>query len=69
MTQTLFPLSNVQIELLQLYTTDLSETELIELKALLAQFYADKSISLANQIWEEKGLTDEDMDKWLNGLS
>lgn len=32
---------------------------------MLAQFYADKSIKLANQVWDEKGLTDEDMDKWL----
>ncbi len=69
MTQSLFPLSNVQIELLKIFSTDLSEKDLVELKSLLAKFYAEKSIELANQVWDEKGLTDADMDKWLNELS
>lgn len=69
MTQSLFPLSNVQIELLKIFSTDLSEPDLVELKSLLAKFYAEKSIELANQVWEEKELTDADMDKWLNELS
>jgi hypothetical protein len=59
-------LSNVQIELLKLYATDLSEEDLQELKNQLAQFYARKSIQAANEAWQQKGLTQEDMDKWLN---
>jgi hypothetical protein len=66
MTRLSLPLSNVQIELLKLYSTDLSEDELRDLKLLLAHFFAEKSIALANKIWDEKGLTDEDMDRWLN---
>lgn len=66
MTELSLPLSNVQLELLKLYSTDLSEDDLKELKSLLARFYAEKSIKLANQVWDEKGLTDEDMDKLLN---
>lgn len=66
MTELSLPLSNVQIELLKLYSTNLSEEDLKELKILLAQFFAEKSIRLANKIWDEKGLTDEDMDEWLN---
>jgi hypothetical protein len=66
MTELSLSLSNVQLELLKLYSTDLSEDDLKELKSLLARFYAEKSIKLANQIWDEKGLTDEDMDKLLN---
>ncbi len=60
------PLTNVQLELLKLYSTNLSENDLKELKDQLAQFYAKKSIDLANKAWNEKGLTNEDMDKWLN---
>lgn len=60
------PLSNVQLELLKLYATDLSEEDLKELKDTLAKFYAKKSIQLANRVWKEKGLTNEDMDAWLN---
>jgi len=60
------PLSNVQIELLKLYSTDLSEEDLQELKSLLADFYAKKSIHQANLIWDEKGFSDVLMNKWLN---
>lgn len=55
------PLSNVQVELLKLYGTNLSVTDLEDLKNVLAKFYADKAIVQANQIWDERGLTDADM--------
>jgi hypothetical protein len=64
-----FPLSNVQMELMKLYSTNLSDKEFAELKDVLAKFYADKAISKANEIWDEKGLTDADMEKWLNEKS
>jgi len=64
-----YPLSNIQVELLKLFSTNLSDQELIELKNLLARFYADKATSKADAIWDEKGLTNEDMDKWLNSKS
>jgi hypothetical protein len=50
-------LSNVQIELLKLFATDLSEEEL---RDPLAQFHACKSVGKANEAWQEKGLTQED---------
>jgi len=66
MTELKLPLSNVQLELLKLFATDLSEEDLQELKLMIARFFAERSIRMADQVWEEKGLTDEDMDKWLN---
>lgn len=63
------PLSNVQLELLKLYATDLSEEDFDELRTTLAKFYANKSIQLANQVWEEKDLSNEDMDAWLHEKS
>jgi hypothetical protein len=60
------PLTNVQMELMKLYSTGLSDKDLEELKNVLAKFYADKAISQANAIWDKKGLTDDDMEKWLN---
>ena len=59
-------LSNVQVELLKLFNTDLSELELKELKVLLVNFYAQKSIEAANEAWKDKGLSNQDMDNWLN---
>ena len=64
-----YPLTNVQIELMRLFNTNLSENDLAELKDLLSRFYANKAISQADSIWDERGLTDEDMDKWLNEKS
>jgi hypothetical protein len=60
------PLSNVQLELLKLYSTNLSEKELQELKDQLANFYAKKAIQLANNVWDKKGYTNDDMDLLLN---
>ncbi len=64
-----FPLSNAQVELMKLYGTNLSNSDLEELKSLLARFYANKAIVQSNEIWDEKGLTDRDMESWLNQKS
>jgi len=69
MNQIKFPLSNVQMELIKLYATDLSNTDLLELKQLLAKFYAEKSIKAADKVWDEKGYTADDMDRLLKELS
>ena len=69
MNTTSAPLSNIQIELLKLFSTNLSDGELKELKGVLAEFYARKSIQWGNQIWIEKGLTSKNMDDWLNERS
>ena len=61
-----YPLTNVQIELMKLFSTGLSDKELIELKDLLSGFYANKAIAEADAIWDVRGLTDDDMEKWLN---
>ena len=61
-----YPLSNVQVELMKLFSTNLSDNELIELKNMLSAFYANKAIAQADAIWDKKGLTDQDMDMWLN---
>lgn len=60
------PLSNVQLELLKLYSTNLSEKDILELKDVLARFYAEKSIELANNVWQQKGYSSEDMNSILN---
>ena len=60
------PLTNTQLEILKLYATELSEQDLQELRGILADFYAKKSIQKADQLWNEQGLSNEDMDQWLN---
>lgn len=64
-----FPLTNMQIELMKLYSTNLSDKDLEDLKNILTKFYADKAISGANEIWDNRNLTDADMENWLNEKS
>jgi hypothetical protein len=63
------PLTNLQVELMKLYSTNLSDKDFEDLKNVLAKFYADKSISLSNELWDERGLTNTDMEEWLNEKS
>ena len=60
------PLSNLQIELLQLYSQDVSEEDLIAIKRLLAKYFADRASDEMDMLWEERGWTNETMDKWLS---
>jgi hypothetical protein len=64
-----YPLSNIQVELLKLFSTNLTDKDIVELKDLLSGFYADKAIAKADNIWDEMKLSDQDMDKWLNKKS
>ena len=59
-------LSNMQLELLKIYSTNLSPKDLRELKKILAGFFAQKAIKQADRIWDEQKLTNEDMNKWLD---
>jgi len=39
----------------------LTEQDLLEIKRLLAQYFMDKASDLADQVWDEKGLTEEEI--------
>lgn len=60
------PLTNLQMEILELYSTNLDENELNELKTMLAKFYAAKAVQEADRLWDERNLSDQDMERWLN---
>ena len=59
-------LSNIQLELLKLYSTDIKEEELLEIKSYIANFFSKKAVQEADKLWDENSLTNEDMDRWLN---
>ena len=60
------PLSNLQQELLKLYSSDIEEADLLHIKTYLARYFADKAIGEADTIWQQKGYTNATMDQWLN---
>jgi len=59
-------LSNLQLELLKIYSKDVSNSELNDIKALLANYFAKKAVNKADKIWNEKNYDNSLMDKWLN---
>lgn len=59
------PLSNVQLELLKTFSYHLSDKELIDFKNMIAQYFAQRATELADQVWDKKGWTDEDVDQML----
>ena len=60
------PLSNLQQELLKIYGSNISDADLLHIKSYLARYFAGKAISEADNIWEQKGYSNELMNQWLN---
>lgn len=61
------PLTNLQLELLKIYSFDIDEEQLLEIKNLLAKYFAEKATSEADRLWDERGWTNETMEDWLKG--
>jgi hypothetical protein len=59
-------LSNMQVELLKLYSNGVSEKHLFEIKLMLSNFFAQKATEAMDKLWDEKGLTEQDMINWTN---
>jgi hypothetical protein len=59
-------MSNIQLELLKLYASNISEAELLDIQHLMAEYFAKRSVSAADALWDERGLTQTDMKAWLN---
>ncbi len=59
-------LSNVQIELLKLYSNDVKDEQLEEIKLLLGKYFAKKATEAMDEVWAEKNLSEQDMIKWAN---
>ena len=61
------PLTNVQRELLDVFALDVPESDLIELRRVLARFFADRATDAIDQAIRERGLTDADISAWAEG--
>ncbi len=59
-------LSNLQVELLKLYSNGVAEKNLHEIKLMLANYFAEKASDAMDEVWEEKNLTAQDMIDWTN---
>lgn len=59
-------LSPLQLELLKVYSFNPTEEELLQIKEILARFFAKRFTDRVAQAAEAKGITDDDLDRWLN---
>jgi hypothetical protein len=60
------PLTNVQLELLKIFSHQLSDNELVDLKKILVSFFSKRLIKEADRVWEEKGWDEQEVEKILN---
>jgi hypothetical protein len=59
------PLSNVQAELLKLFSANVPDNDLLELKKMMAKFLLEKARDHADKIWDDKGYTDQTLQQIL----
>lgn len=60
------PLTNLQYELLKFFQYEVQEQELMDIKQLLAEYFAKKTMDEMDKHWQENNLSNETMDAWLN---
>ena len=60
------PLSALQQELLELYAHQTTNTELLDIKNMLAQYYANKAMDAMDSLCEERRYTNDTMIEWAN---
>lgn len=59
-------LSNIQLELLKVFSVDLSDDQLREIKDLLVKYFADKVTGEMDKLFEENNWGEDQIDKWSN---
>lgn len=60
------PLTNLQVELLKLFSRNLKETQLLEIKQMIARYLFEQARIEADRIWDEKHYSQKDIDRWAN---
>ena len=59
-------LTKAQIELLALFAREVPDEDWMEIRRLIARYFADKATHAADTVAEEKGWTEEDFERMLN---
>jgi hypothetical protein len=59
-------LNSVQLHLLKMFSRPVNETDLLEIKSLLSNYYAKKVDEEADKLWSEKKMNQDSIKKLLN---
>lgn len=60
------PLTNLQVELLKLFSRQIPDADLLAIRDMIAQYLLEKSFEYADEAWEEKGYTVESFQEKIN---
>lgn len=64
--QTINKLSNIQLELLKLFTTNISDSEVLDIKQLIVNYYAQKIDNELDTLWEQRQYNANTISTWAN---
>lgn len=59
-------LNKNQIEILKLFSREMEEEDMLAIKRLIVKYLGEKITRMTDKVWEEKGWTDEDVERMLN---
>lgn len=59
-------LNSLQLELLKVYSFEPSKEDLLVIRDFLAKDFSDKLLKNVQNAIEEKNITEEDLDSWIN---
>lgn len=59
-------MTNLQLELIKLFNYELPPEQLFEIKQLLAQYFAEKTTSEMESLWELKEFAETTLESWLH---
>jgi len=57
-------LSNLLLELLKIYSTNISDEKLLKIKSMLANFFAEEATKEMDKFIEENNITQQDLIDW-----
>ncbi|WP_080058817.1 hypothetical protein [Spirosoma aerolatum] len=60
------PLTEPQLELLKMFSHKVGDADWVAIKRMIVQFFAQKAIEGADQVWDEKGWNDEKVEELLS---
>ena len=63
------PLSNIQLELLKLYSQDIDDQDLLAIRKIIAKYFEKKASDEMDKLWDKNNWSDETIDKWLSDES
>lgn len=57
-------MSNLQLELLKVFSFDLDDKQIVEIRDLLAKYFAEKATEEMDRLWEENEWSAETIQQW-----